>query len=75
MGASLMVQRQGGQSPQVDLTAFNINVPPPVSALNAGRDREAQHLRRIRELEEELRTVRIDNDKQVSLLCLDLSPS
>lgn len=69
MGASLMIQRPGGQSPQVDLSGFNINVPAvpaPVTALNAGRDREAQHLRRIRELEEELRTVRMDNDKQVS---------
>ncbi|KIM60600.1 hypothetical protein SCLCIDRAFT_26481 [Scleroderma citrinum Foug A] len=67
MGASLMIQRPGGQSPQVDLSGFNINVPAvpaPVTALNAGRDREAQHLRRIRELEEELRTVRMDNDKQ-----------
>ncbi|KAL4074494.1 hypothetical protein V8B97DRAFT_2016576 [Scleroderma yunnanense] len=75
MGASLMIQRPGGQSLQVDRSAFNINVPAvpaPVTALNAGRDRDAQHLRRIRELEEELRQVRLDNDKQVC--CHRLGP-
>ncbi|KAG6335882.1 hypothetical protein ID866_3219 [Astraeus odoratus] len=67
MGASLVIQRSGGQPPPVDLSALNINlptVPAPVTALNSGRDREAQHLRRIRELEEELRMVRMENDKQ-----------
>ncbi|KAI6039013.1 hypothetical protein EDC04DRAFT_2868139 [Pisolithus marmoratus] len=67
MGASLMVQRTGGQSSPVDFSALNINLPPvptPVTALNAGRDRDAQHMRRIRELEEELRNLRTENDKQ-----------
>ncbi|KAI6111485.1 hypothetical protein EDD17DRAFT_1504810 [Pisolithus thermaeus] len=67
MGASLMVQRTGGQSSPVDFSALNINLPPvptPVTAFNAGRDREAQHMRRIRELEEELRNLRTENDKQ-----------
>ena len=68
MGASLVLQRPGGQQPAVDLSALNINVPSvpaPMAALNAGRDREAQFLRRIRDLEEELRVSRIENDKQV----------
>lgn len=66
MGTSLMVPRTTGQQP-VDLNALNLNLPAaPVTALNAGREREAQHLRRIRELEEELRVVRRDNEKQVS---------
>ncbi|KIK93504.1 hypothetical protein PAXRUDRAFT_828896 [Paxillus rubicundulus Ve08.2h10] len=67
MGASFISQRPGGQQPTVDLTALNINiptVPAPMAALTAGRDREAQLLRRIRDLEEELRTVRTENDKQ-----------
>ncbi|KAF8559515.1 hypothetical protein OG21DRAFT_1452641 [Imleria badia] len=67
MGASLVLQRPGGQQPAVDLGALNINlpsVPAPMAALNAGRDREAQLLRRIRDLEEELRVARVENDKQ-----------
>ncbi|KAH7889763.1 hypothetical protein F5I97DRAFT_1997047 [Phlebopus sp. FC_14] len=67
MGASLMLQRPSGQQPTVDLSTLNINlpaIPAPMTALTAGRDREAQHLRRIRELEEELRAVRTENDKQ-----------
>lgn len=51
----------------VDLTALNLNVPPPVPpavpALSPGR--EAQLLRRIRELEDEVRTVRVEQEKQV----------
>ena len=68
MGASLVLQRPGGQQPAVDLGALNINipsVPAPMAALNAGRDREAQLLRRIRDLEEDLRVARVENDKQV----------
>jgi len=68
MGASLVLQRPGGQQPAVDLGALNINlpsVPTPMAALNAGRDREVQLLRRIRDLEEELRVTRGENDKQV----------
>jgi len=67
MGASLVLQRPGGQQPAVDLSALNINVPSvptPMTALNAGRDREAQLLRRIRDLEEDLRVSRVENDKQ-----------
>ncbi|KAG2752715.1 hypothetical protein P692DRAFT_20773571 [Suillus brevipes Sb2] len=67
MGASTVITRQSGQQPVVDLSALNINlpaVPAPVTALNVGRDREAQLLGRIRELEEDVRVVRMENDKQ-----------
>jgi hypothetical protein len=67
MGASTVITRQSGQQPVVDLSALNINfpaVPAPVTALNVGRDREAQLLSRIRELEEDVRVVRVENDKQ-----------
>jgi hypothetical protein len=68
MGASTVMSRQSGQQPVVDLSALNINipaVPTPVTALNVGRDRETQLLSRIRELEEEVRNVRTENEKQV----------
>lgn len=68
MGTSTVITRQSGQQPVVDLSALNINlpaVPAPVTALNVGRDREAQLLSRIRELEEDVRVVRMENEKQV----------
>lgn len=53
----------------VDFATLNINgpsvVPPPPS--NSGRDRESQLLRRVRELEDELRIVRAENEKQVRI--------
>lgn len=67
MGASTVMTRQSGQQPVVDLGALNINlpaVPAPLTALSVGRDREAQLLGRIRELEEDVRVVRTENDKQ-----------
>lgn len=51
-------------APIPDIASLNINVPP-VPAGNPGRDREAQLLRRIRELEDENRAVRAENEKQV----------
>lgn len=73
MGASVMNQRPG-QTP-IDFSSLNLNippVPPPIAALNSGRNREAQYLTRVRELEEEvrsvkeeLRLVKVDNEKQV----------
>ena len=44
--------------------------PPFVTAgaLNPGRDREAQLMRRVRELEEEVRVVRAENEKQVRVI-------
>ncbi|EGN95994.1 hypothetical protein SERLA73DRAFT_185466 [Serpula lacrymans var. lacrymans S7.3] len=74
MGASVIQQRPGQA---VDLSSLNINlpvVPSPMTALNTGRDREAQLLRRIRELEEEVRLVRTDNDKQVGFNRFRFSP-
>jgi len=61
---------RAGQLP-VDLASLNINVPavpPAVTALNPGRDREAQLLRRVRELEEEVRVVRAENEKQKAMI-------
>lgn len=75
MGASLIgnPQQRPGQQ-KIDFSALNINVPPvptPMAPLNPVRDREVpQLLRRIRELEEELRNVKSDNEKQVCLFYL-----
>ncbi|KDQ59448.1 hypothetical protein JAAARDRAFT_33011 [Jaapia argillacea MUCL 33604] len=69
MGASTIMQRTGQIA--TDLSALNINippVPPPVAALNAGRDREAQLVRRVRELEEDVRVLRVDNEKQKAMI-------
>ncbi|KAI0957112.1 hypothetical protein AcW1_005608 [Taiwanofungus camphoratus] len=69
MISSAMVSRPN-QVP-IDLASLNLNVPPPVAALspvNLGRDREAQLVRRVRELEEELRAVRVENEKQKAMI-------
>lgn len=68
---SSMAARPG--QPPADITSLTINTPPmasPVPAVNpsGGRDREAQLLKRIRDLEEEVRAVRIENEKQVCKL-------
>ena len=61
MSASTMASRPG-----VDLSGLNINVPQvPLPGVNIGR--EAQYLRRIKELEEEVRTFRTENEKNVRL--------
>ncbi|EJD05997.1 uncharacterized protein FOMMEDRAFT_18216 [Fomitiporia mediterranea MF3/22] len=44
----------------------NLNLPQPAGA--GGRDRDAPLLRRIRELEEELRVVRVENEKQKAMI-------
>ena len=51
-----------------DIAGLKINVPmsPPAATTNVGRDQEAQLLRRVRELEEEVRLMRVDNEKHVS---------
>ncbi len=52
----------------VDLASLTITTPPvpaPVAVLNPTRDREAQLVRRVRELEDELRVARVENEKQV----------
>lgn len=67
MGASAL-----GQRPTPSTAALNLNVPPvpvpsAITALTPARDREAQLVRRVRELEEEVRTVKADNEKQVRI--------
>lgn len=68
MGASMMGPQRPGQ-PLMDFSSLNINVPPvppPIAPLNPVRDREVpQLLRRIRELEEEVRNMGSENEKQV----------
>ncbi|PFH52376.1 hypothetical protein AMATHDRAFT_74173 [Amanita thiersii Skay4041] len=62
MGASGIVPRPG-----VDLPGLNANVPHvPLPTLNTGR--EAQYLRRIKELEEEIRTVRAENERNKAMI-------
>jgi hypothetical protein len=48
-----------------DLANLNLNVPPPVPipALTTGR--ENQYLQRIKELENEVRQCRVENEKNV----------
>jgi hypothetical protein len=68
MGASTLLTRPAPAP--IDFANLNLNVPsvpPPITALTPGRDREAQLLRRVRELEEEVRSVRLENEKQVRL--------
>ncbi|KAJ8699858.1 hypothetical protein PTI98_002937 [Pleurotus ostreatus] len=63
MGASTMA----GQRPPVDLSSLNLNVPPiPIPGLTPGR--EAQYTRRIKELEDEVRGLRADNEKQKAMI-------
>ncbi|KAI0083994.1 hypothetical protein BDY19DRAFT_987710 [Irpex rosettiformis] len=54
-------------APIPDIASININVPS-AAAVSPGRDREAQLLRRIRELEDENRTVRVENEKQKAMI-------
>ncbi|CAA7267636.1 unnamed protein product [Cyclocybe aegerita] len=61
LGASTVLQRPV-PSPALDFNNLNINVPAlPIPGMNTGR--EAQYMRRIKELEEELRLMRVENDK------------
>ncbi len=63
MSASTMASRPG-----VDLSGLNINAQPvPLPGINTSR--EGQYLRRIKELEEENRALRIENEKNV---CFDV---
>jgi len=77
MGASLHVAQRTGQS-TFDLNSLNLNLvppPPPVVPISTNRDREAQLSRRVKEVEEELRTVRVENEKQVGVPFDELSSS
>ena len=48
--------------PMMSLAGLNLN---GISQSGIGREREAQLQRRIRELEEEVRTVKVENEKHV----------
>jgi hypothetical protein len=70
MGASMHAAQRTGQS-TFDLASLNLNLvpaPPPVVPISTNRDREAQLSRRVKELEEELRGMRVENEKQVCVL-------
>ncbi len=61
LGASTVLQRP---APPLDFSSLNINVPAvPIPGINTGR--EAQYARRVKELEDELRLMRVENEKNV----------
>jgi hypothetical protein len=69
MGTSMHAAQRMGQS-SFDLSSLNLNlVPaaPPMVGISTNT-REAQLSRRVKEVEEELRIMRIENEKQVSIL-------
>ncbi|KAI0637188.1 hypothetical protein C8Q77DRAFT_552531 [Trametes polyzona] len=72
MISSNVLPRQTQPPAAVDIPALNINVPSPVPSpvapLNAGRERDPQLVRRVRELEEEVRTLRAENEKQKAMI-------
>jgi hypothetical protein len=68
MGASMHAAQRTGQS-TFDLASLNlVPPPPPVVPISTSRDRESQLSRRVKELEEELRVMRVESEKQVSIL-------
>ncbi|KAH9998973.1 hypothetical protein BJV77DRAFT_978295 [Russula vinacea] len=70
MGASMHAAQRTGQS-TFDLASLNLNLvpaPPPVVPISTNRDREAQLSRRVKELEEELRGMRVENEKQKAMI-------
>ncbi|RDB24119.1 hypothetical protein Hypma_008789 [Hypsizygus marmoreus] len=63
MGASILGQRPGG----LDFSNLNINVPAlPMAGMTSGR--EAQYARRLKEMEEELRLLRAENEKNKAMI-------
>jgi len=53
--------------PGVDLSGLNINAQPvPLPGINTSR--EGQYLRRIKELEEENRALRVENEKNKAMI-------
>ncbi|KAH9053874.1 hypothetical protein EDB87DRAFT_1676692 [Lactarius vividus] len=68
MGASLHAAQRPGQS-TFDIASLNlVPPPPPVVPISTNRDRDAQLSRRVKELEEELRTMRVENEKQKAMI-------
>jgi len=64
MGASMMAPRSGG----LDLNSLNSNLPI-VAIPGVNSTREAQYARRIKELEDEFRALRAENEKNVCFRC------
>ncbi|KAF8232363.1 hypothetical protein L208DRAFT_1397567 [Tricholoma matsutake] len=63
MGASMMAPRPGG----LDISSLNSNLPPiAIPGINSAR--EAQYARRIKELEEEFRILRAENEKNKAMI-------
>jgi len=70
MGASMHATQRTGQS-TFDLSNLNLNLvpaPPPVVPISTNRDRETQLSRRVKDLEEEVRTLRVENEKQKAMI-------
>ena len=69
MGTSMHAAQRMGQS-TFDLSNLNLNLVPaaPSMVSISTNTREAQLSRRVKELEEELRIMRVENEKQVSAL-------
>ncbi|KAF9036744.1 hypothetical protein BJ165DRAFT_1559775, partial [Panaeolus papilionaceus] len=69
LGASGILQRAG---PQLELSGLNLNVPPvaipPVAIPGLSTTREAQYAKRIKELEDELRLMRVENEKNKMMI-------
>jgi hypothetical protein len=70
MGASMHAAQRTGQS-TFDLSSLNLNLVPAAPSVISTNTREAQLSRRVKELEEELRAMRVENEKQASNLFLD----
>ncbi|TDL27520.1 hypothetical protein BD410DRAFT_782614 [Rickenella mellea] len=70
VSSTSMAPRQG--QPILEFASLNVNMNPPPQAMigghSGGRERESQLLRRIRELEDEVRTTRLENDKQKAMI-------
>jgi len=61
LGGSALLPRP---TPPVDFSTLNMNIPAvPIPGINTGR--EAQYAKHVKELEEELRLMRVENEKNV----------
>ncbi|CDO70707.1 hypothetical protein BN946_scf184798.g22 [Trametes cinnabarina] len=66
MISSNVLPRQAQPPAPVEIASLNLNVPPPVPAPT--RERDPQLVRRVRELEEEIRVLRVENEKQKAMI-------
>ncbi|KAG6866083.1 hypothetical protein C0991_008835 [Blastosporella zonata] len=62
MSASMVGQRPGGMPGGLDFNGLNV----PIPGMSSGR--EAQYARRLKELEEELQGVRVENEKHKAMI-------